>query len=53
MAWNLIWEAELDFCQARLGYAKTIGLPITTTSYIPYIYTTYYHRVGYGTTSFP
>jgi hypothetical protein len=34
MAWNLIWEAELDFCQARLGYAKTIGLPTATTFYI-------------------
>jgi hypothetical protein len=23
---KLIWEAELEFYQARLGYAKTIGV---------------------------
>jgi hypothetical protein len=40
MAWNLIWEAELDFCQARLGYAKTIGLPTATTFYI--LHSTFY-----------
>jgi hypothetical protein len=35
MVENLIWEAELDFCQARLGYA--IIWTTFTTYYIYYI----------------
>ncbi len=45
----------MTFAKLALATPKqsVYRLLLHPTSYITYIYTTYYHRVGYGTNSFP